>query len=66
MHPYDLKLILAISVGSLVAGFGIMVTYNYTFIRYGIIVVALVLMTLMRKKLIGMVKMLVNIKKVKS
>lgn len=63
VYPYKLKLIIAISVGSMVMGFGIMLTYHNTVIRYIIVVIMAVVVFLIRKKIAHMAKMLIDIRK---
>ena len=58
MHPYNAKIILGISVGSLLIGFGIVATYRNNMIRYAIIVALAVVLFCMRKKLAYLAKML--------
>lgn len=60
--PYSLKVIIGISVGSLIVGIGIMLTYNDTIIRYSLFLAMAVVFFLMRKRIIDMVKVLVSIK----
>ena len=63
LHPYNLKIIVAISVGSLVFGFGIMATYSNAVVRYGLIAGVIVLLFCIRKKLFKLIKMFLNVKK---
>ena len=63
LRPYNAKIILGISVGCLVAGFGIMATYKNNMIRYAVIAALAVALFCMRKKLMELVKMLLEIKK---
>lgn len=66
LRPYNPKIIIAISVVSILCGFGIMLTYKNIVFRYFIIFIIAALAFLMRKKIIYVVKMLVNIKKQKD
>ena len=66
LRPYNAKIILGISVGCLVAGFGIMATYRNNMIRYAVIAALAVVLFCMRKKLMELVKMLLEIKKKKA
>lgn len=63
MHPYNVKIILGIAVGSLIIGFGIMATYRNSIIRYTVIVVLAVVLVCMRKKIAENIKILLEIKK---
>lgn len=58
--------ILGISVGCLVAGFGIMATYRNNMICYAVIAALAVVLFCMRKKLMELIKMLLEIKKKKA
>ena len=66
LRPYNAKIILGISAGCLVAGFGIMATYKNNMIRYAVIAALAVVLSCMRKKLVELVKMLLEIKKKKA
>ena len=66
LRPYNAKIILGISVGCLVAGFGIMATYRNNMIRYAVIEALAVVLFCMRKKLMELIKMLLEIKKKKA
>ncbi len=65
VRPYNLKLILAISIASLVIGFLFMMTYKVLITRYCLIAVLVILGFLMRNKILNMIKLFVNIKKQK-
>ncbi len=66
IKPYNWKIIVGIAVGSLVIGFGIMLTYHNIFVRYGVIVLFAIAMALMRKRIINFIKNLISIKQQKS
>ena len=66
LHPYNVRIILCISVGSLIMGFGIMATYKNTMIRYTLIAVLIIVLICMRKKIVETVKMFLEIKKKKA
>lgn len=66
LHPYNLKIILGISMGSLVIGFGFMATYCNVVVRYALIVGVVVVLLCMKSKILAIVKMLANIKKEKG
>lgn len=46
---YDLKILTAISLAVTAAGFIIMLTYNHIYLRYGILLIALIVIVLKRK-----------------
>jgi O-antigen/teichoic acid export membrane protein len=57
---YNLTILCLISLFLTVCGFGIMFTYNYPFIRYGIVTVGVVIALSNRKKILKFVKILSN------
>lgn len=63
IKPYSLKFIIAIACGSLVLGFGIMMTYTNDIIRYSLILVAIVIALVFHKRLLGLVRMFVDIRR---
>lgn len=63
IRPYDLKKIMTITILFMIIGFGLLFTYNHPIIRYGLIVVAVIVMMSKRKKLAEMIKRVVGIKK---
>lgn len=65
VRPYNLKLIVSISIASLVIGFLFMMTYKVFITRYCLIAVLVILGFLMRNKILNMIKLFVNIKKQK-
>lgn len=65
IKPYNLKLIIGISIGSLGAGFLIMITYTNIILRYMLIIITFLILFVKRKKLIEIAKMLLNIRKEK-
>lgn len=60
---YDTKILLLISCLFVGAGFLIMLTYHYIFIRYGIIIVASIIVILNRKKIMNFIQELLVIRK---
>ena len=62
-YPYETKRILKIAIPFLAVGFGLLFTYRFPLIRYGIVVVAIVLAVLMRNKIIAVIKELMRIRK---
>lgn len=65
-NPYNIKIILAISVLCLVLGFGIMITYNNIILRYSVIVIFAGILLVYRKKLMHLFKTLKVIRKEKG
>lgn len=65
IEPYNLKLIIEISIGSLGAGFLIMITYTNIILRYMLIIITFLILFVKRKKLIEIAKMLLDIRKEK-
>lgn len=63
VQPYNPKVIVGISLASMVTGFGIMTTYSNFRVRYLLIGVMAVIAFLMRGRIRCMLKMLMNIKK---
>lgn len=55
-RPYDLKKILMITIPFLMTGLIFLGTYSYPVIRYGIVVVALIIVLIKRKTIIGINK----------
>jgi len=64
-YPYDTRKIIFITVPFLIAGFLFMATYNYPVIRYGLVGAAVIVAIIMRKKIIAVVKKIMNIKEEK-
>lgn len=62
VYPYETKKILIIAIPFIVAGFIFMATYNYPFIRYGLVGVAAITATIMRKKIIGAVEKILSLR----
>lgn len=60
---YDLKKILMITAPFLMVGLIFLGTYNYPVIRYGIVVVALIIVLIKRKMIIGVIKNLMKMRK---
>ncbi len=60
---YDIKILLAITLIFMISGFGIMLTYKVTLIRYGILIVAFMLVVIMRNKIIKTLKNLLDLKR---
>lgn len=61
-QPYSIRKYLAISGVFLVVGFVFLLTYSYPFVRYGLLVVLLVLSLLFRKQIINSVKKILSVK----
>lgn len=62
-YPYETKKIMKIAIPFLAAGFGLLFTYNFPIVRYGIVVVAAVLVVIMRKKFIAVIRELMSVRK---
>lgn len=62
-YPYETRRIFMIAAPFLVAGFVFMSTYKYPVIRYGIFVAAIVVTTIMRKKIIRIIMNIISLKK---
>ena len=62
-YPYETKKIMKIAITFLAAGFGLLFTYNFPVVRYGIVVVAAVLVVIMRKKFIAVIRELMSVRK---
>ncbi|MCD8366369.1 MAG: oligosaccharide flippase family protein, partial [Clostridiales bacterium] len=56
VRPYEIKKILAITIPFLAGGFLMLFTYNHIVVRYAVLAVALMLIVVNRKKIIGAVK----------
>lgn len=63
--PYNVKIIVSISIFNIAVGFAIMATYRNYFVRYTIIGIALIGLFLLRKRITSFVKVLANIRKTK-
>lgn len=66
MHPYSGKIIMEIAIGSMIIGFGIMVTYKNIIIRYAVIAGLAIVMIFMRKKIVVFFKTILAIRKKKA
>jgi O-antigen/teichoic acid export membrane protein len=51
VRPYDIKKILQIAIPFIVCGFVLLMTYNYPYVRYGIVIVVVILVIVFRKRL---------------
>ncbi len=60
---YDLRILVGMSLGFMAAGMLMLFTYNYTFIRYGIVAAALIALIIKRKSVIAMVKKFASFRK---
>ncbi len=63
---YDMRIISLIFISFMVTGFVMMATYNYTIIRYSLILLGLVAMFIKRKTIIGFIARLMSLKKKKQ
>lgn len=62
-YVYNTRILLALYAVFLILGFGLMATYNYPYVRYGIIAVIVILMIIMRKKIIALLKKITSLRK---
>lgn len=65
IKPYNLKIIIIISLVFCLAGFGLMMTYACPVIRYGLITIGIVLGIIYRKKIIILVQMVYHLREEK-
>ena len=65
-YPYETRKIVLITIPFLAAGFIFMATYNYPVIRYGLVGTAMVVAIIMRKRIVGIVKNIMSLKKHKA
>lgn len=59
-RPYDIRVLLKITLLFMLCAFALLSTYNYSAIRYAIFVIILIIVVLKRKKLIQIVKYIVK------
>ena len=65
-YPYETKKIILITIPFLIAGFVFMATYNYPVLRYGVVGMAAIVAVVMRKRIIGIIKNIMSLKKQKA
>lgn len=63
MQPYEGKRLLMIIIPFLGAGFALLSTYNYPIVRYGIVGIVLIVGIILRKKIIDLLKYIMNLRK---
>ncbi len=61
-YPYEVKRILLITIPFMVIGFILLATYSYPFIRYGLIILFLLGAFIIRKRALGAIRDIINIK----
>ena len=61
-YPYDSMKIIMITIPFLVSGFLFLMTYNYPFVRYGIVGISIILIIAYRKKIVGIIQDLVGLR----
>lgn len=61
--PYSTKILLSITIAFMVMGFLFMVTYNYTLLRYALVLATVVLLVIFRKRVIEIVRHLFSLRK---
>ena len=62
-YVYDNRILVGLYLVFMILGFGLMATYNYPYIRYGIIAVIIIAMIVMRKKILTMLKSITSLRK---
>lgn len=65
-YPYETRIILLITIPFVVVGFVFMATYKYLVIRYGLVVITIVMAIVMRKRITGIVKDIMSLKRIKA
>ena len=65
-YPYDTKKIIAITIPFLFMGFAFLATYPYPVLRYGIVLAAVIVAIVFRKRILDMVKQLISLRKVRG
>lgn len=60
--PYDLKKILAISAVFLSLGFLLLTTYSYSIVRYGFVVIGLIIVVINRRKIFDSIKRVTEVR----
>lgn len=63
IRPYNLKIILTISIGALIIGLSMLLLYPYTAVRYSVIAVVAVVAIIFRKRILDVVQMIMATKK---
>lgn len=65
VHPYKLKIIVSIGLGSLLLGFMFLTAYSSNVVRYAMMLAMFIVMIAFRSKIITTMKTLINLKKQK-
>ena len=65
VRPYNAKILLMITIPFLLCGLLLLLTYSYSFIRYGLIVITFIGILLFRGKIINIIKQIIAVKNVK-
>ena len=60
---YSVRVLLGITIAFIVAGFLLMLTYNYPVVRYSCIALGLVIIILMRKRIMNLIKIMMEMRK---
>lgn len=60
--PYDTRIILSITIPFLIVGFALLATYSLPFVRYGLVLVALLCAVIFRKRIITAIKSLISLR----
>lgn len=64
IRPYDIRIIAAITILFLGAGFILLFAYQYPFVRYGVIITACITAVIKRRDAIALIKRLTSVKKI--
>ena len=62
IRPYNPQIIIGIAIGSMFLGFGFMATYENILIRYMLIITILIILVFIRKKIMRLANILIDIK----
>lgn len=62
-YPYETIKIFKIAIPFLTAGFGMLFTYRYPLLRYGIVAIMSVVAVIMRKKIVGILKDIMSVRR---
>lgn len=60
LHPYSVRVILGISIATLIIGIALLFTYEHTLVRYSFISILILVAILMRKRIILTLKMIIK------
>jgi len=60
---YNIKIIFALTIGFMVIGFALLLSYNVILIRYGIVLILIIVIICLRKKIIDYCKYIMSVRK---